>query len=64
MEPTQKDIPPCGDNEYREVAWGIKTFKGPIEPFYINRPKVGDFDVKMDMKFCGICHTDCHMGLG
>ncbi len=29
----------------------------------INRPKVGDFDVKLEIKYAGICHSDCHMGL-
>lgn len=29
----------------------------------INRPKVGDYDVKFELMFCGICHSDCHMGL-
>jgi D-arabinose 1-dehydrogenase-like Zn-dependent alcohol dehydrogenase len=64
MAATQKDIPPCGENEYREVAWGTKFLGGKIEPFYVNRGKVGDYDVKIDMHYCGICHTDCHMGLG
>ena len=27
------------------------------------RPKFEYFDVKMDMKYCGICHTDCHVRL-
>jgi len=24
---------------------------------------VGDFDVKFEMTYCGICHSDCHIGL-
>mmetsp|Transcript_11207 Transcript_11207/g.18853 ORF Transcript_11207/g.18853 Transcript_11207/m.18853 type:complete len:204 (+) Transcript_11207:1059-1670(+) len=27
---------------------------------FINRPKVGDFDVKFETIFCGICHSDLH----
>jgi uncharacterized zinc-type alcohol dehydrogenase-like protein len=23
---------------------------------------VGDFDVRFEMKYCGICHSDCHIG--
>jgi uncharacterized zinc-type alcohol dehydrogenase-like protein len=30
---------------------------------WINRPKVGDFDVKVDLDFCGICHSDVHLAL-
>jgi uncharacterized zinc-type alcohol dehydrogenase-like protein len=30
---------------------------------WINRPKVGDFDVKVDLHFCGICHSDVHLAL-
>ena len=58
-----KDIPECADNEYREVAWGIERIGEKHKPMWINRPTVGDFDVRFEMKFCGICHSDCHLGL-
>lgn len=30
----------------------------------INRPKVrGDYDVRFKMLFCGVCHSDVHLGL-
>ena len=55
---------PKADNEYREVAWGILDYGKKFEPFYINRPLVtSDYDVKFEMLYCGICHTDCHIGL-
>jgi uncharacterized zinc-type alcohol dehydrogenase-like protein len=57
------DVPAPRDDEVREVAWGINRLGEKFSPLWINRPKVGDFDVKFAMKFCGICHTDCHMGL-
>jgi alcohol dehydrogenase (NADP+) len=60
--PKQMDIPACSDNEYREVAWGIEHFGEQFKPIWINRPKVGDFDVRFEMKFCGVCHSDCHIG--
>jgi D-arabinose 1-dehydrogenase-like Zn-dependent alcohol dehydrogenase len=56
-------ILPKAENEYQEVAWGLKDYGCKFEPFYINRPLVGDFDVKFEMTFCGICHSDCHIGL-
>jgi uncharacterized zinc-type alcohol dehydrogenase-like protein len=58
-----KPIPPCADNEYREVAWGIEKWGEKFKPLWINRPKVGDNDVKFEMKYCGICHSDVHLGL-
>ncbi len=60
---TFKAVPECGDNEYREVAWGIDDKEAKFKPMWINRPKVGDFDVKFEMKYCGICHSDVHLGL-
>lgn len=59
----QKNIPEFGDNEYKEVAWGIPKFGEKHAPIWINRPKVGEFDVKFEMKYCGVCHSDCHLGL-
>jgi uncharacterized zinc-type alcohol dehydrogenase-like protein len=59
----QMDIPECGDNEYKEVAWGIQKYGEKFSPMWINRPKVGEFDVKFEMKYCGVCHSDCHLGL-
>jgi len=32
-------------------------------PIWINRAKVTDYDVKFEMLYCGICHSDCHIGL-
>ena len=29
---------------------------------WINRPKVGDFDVRFEIKYCGISHSDSHLG--
>ena len=40
----------------------MPNFAQKFEPMWINRPKVGDFDVKFVLKYCGICHSDCHEG--
>ena len=32
------------------------------KPFLIPRPKVTDHQVKFEMLYCGICHTDVHHG--
>lgn len=55
-------IPHCADNEYREVAWGIERFGESFKPLWINRPTCGDQDVRFEMKYCGVCHSDCHLG--
>jgi len=60
---TFKAVPECADNEYREFAWGIDDPKAEFKPMWINRPKVGDHDVRFDLKFSGICHSDIHLGL-
>ena len=46
------------NNEYREIAWGLTEPTSKITPMFINRPKVGDFDVKLDIEYCGVCHSD------
>ena len=60
--PKQMPIPPVSDNEYREIAWGIEKFGESFKPLWINRPKVGDWDVRFEMKYCGICHSDVTLG--
>ena len=42
----QKDVPDCADNEYKEVAWAIPKYGEKFAPIWINRPKVGDYDVR------------------
>lgn len=32
----------------------------PLEPFTFDRRDIGDFDVELDIKFAGICHSDIH----
>jgi|APCry1669190770_1035315.scaffolds.fasta_scaffold75731_2 alcohol dehydrogenase (NADP+) len=45
------------------MAWGLSDYNKKFEPMWINRPKVGDFDVKVDLHYCGICHSDVHLAL-
>jgi uncharacterized zinc-type alcohol dehydrogenase-like protein len=61
---TQVDIMPTRDDEYSEIAWGVPKFGETHVPMLINRPKVqcGDFHVKFDMKYSGICHSDATCG--
>jgi uncharacterized zinc-type alcohol dehydrogenase-like protein len=34
--------------------------KAPLEPTTIERRALGDTDVAIDIKYCGICHSDIH----
>ena len=48
------------ENEYKEQAWGVEKLGQKPSPFFIARGKCGDEDVKFEMLYCGICHTDVH----
>jgi len=54
-------IPEAQENEYREAAWGLAAKGGKFAPMWINRHNPGDHDVKFDVLYCGICHSDCSM---
>lgn len=56
------EVPKCLESEYPEVAWGLEKQGNKHTAFNIPRPKVTDFDVKFEMLYCGICHSDCHIG--
>ena len=59
----QCPIPPCSSDEFEAAAWGVERYGEGFKRLTINRPKVGPSDVKMKMKFCGICHSDVHIAL-
>jgi uncharacterized zinc-type alcohol dehydrogenase-like protein len=44
-------------------AYAVPTPGAPLVPHTINRREVGPFDVAIDIKFAGICHSDIHQGL-
>ena len=47
-----------------KTAWGVeKAGTKNFTAFKIARPKVGDFPVKMEMLYCGVCHTDVLLAL-
>lgn len=56
-------IPECRDDEYRDIAWGLTDVGSKLTPMYINRPKVRDYDVKMEVLYSGVCHSDLKYGL-
>ena len=58
----QTTLPEPLENEYKEVAWAIEQQGDKFKPIWIARPNCREFDVKFELLYSGICHTDCHYG--
>lgn len=41
-------------------AYAAQTKTSPLAPFTLDRREPGENDVAIDIKFCGICHSDVH----
>jgi len=41
-------------------AYAAQTAAAPLQPFGIQRREVGDNDVLIDIRYCGVCHSDIH----
>jgi uncharacterized zinc-type alcohol dehydrogenase-like protein len=41
-------------------GYAAKEAKTPLEPFSFERREPGEHDVVIDIKYCGICHSDIH----
>lgn len=41
-------------------AYGTEAAKADLKPLDIKRRDVGDDDVKIDITYCGVCHSDIH----
>jgi uncharacterized zinc-type alcohol dehydrogenase-like protein len=46
---------------YKVEALALKSATGPFERLTIERNVPGPDDVRFDLKFCGICHSDVHL---
>lgn len=42
-------------------AYAALNAKQPLQPFTIQRRNPGPHDVVIDIKFCGVCHSDIHL---
>src|SRR4051812_20084956 len=45
-------------------AFGAPAADAPLEPQQIERRALGSKDVRIDIRFCGICHSDIHFTRG
>eukprot|EP00095_Tigriopus_kingsejongensis_P003029 maker-scaffold170_size291898-snap-gene-1.60 protein:Tk03029 transcript:maker-scaffold170_size291898-snap-gene-1.60-mRNA-1 annotation:"zn-dependent alcohol dehydrogenase" len=50
----------AGNKLYETLAWGKKTSDSPFEKITIERSDGGPDDVDIDIKYCGVCHSDVH----
>jgi uncharacterized zinc-type alcohol dehydrogenase-like protein len=41
-------------------AYGVQNEKDKLKPMDIQRREVGDNDVKLEITYCGVCHSDIH----
>ena len=41
-------------------AYATHDDKGHLEPFPIERRATGPKDIQIDIKYCGVCHSDLH----
>ena len=58
----ETELPAPLNSEYKEVAWAVPKFGSLHRPIWISRPKVTDQQIRFEILFCGICHSDCHVG--
>lgn len=41
-------------------AYAVQSPTSPLEPFNFDRREVGAKDVKIEIMYCGVCHSDIH----
>lgn len=41
-------------------GYAAKSAKTALEPFSFDRREVGDYDVGIEIQYCGVCHSDIH----
>ncbi|HTW11282.1 MAG TPA: NAD(P)-dependent alcohol dehydrogenase [Solirubrobacteraceae bacterium] len=55
---------PSGSATTTARAYGAPAPDAPLEPLRIERRALGPKDVRIDIKYCGICHSDIHFTRG
>jgi len=64
MEPAALHYPAPLDSEEQVNAWAIESGDYKFKAIKINRPKIAPKQVKFEMLYCGVCHSDVHVGKG
>jgi len=50
----------AGDDAMKTRGYAVADATAPLKPFSFERRAPGAHDVQIDIKFCGICHSDIH----
>jgi uncharacterized zinc-type alcohol dehydrogenase-like protein len=58
------NVPTASSSGTTARAFGAPAADAPLEPLRIERRALGAKDVRIDIKFCGICHSDIHFTRG
>jgi alcohol dehydrogenase (NADP+) len=45
---------------YKAYAYAAESSKSPLTPFELERRATGPNDVRIDILYCGVCHSDLH----
>ena len=45
----------------KAYSYAARSAESPLGPFDIERRDVGEHDVRIDILYCGVCHSDLHM---
>lgn len=59
-EPTTAAISGSPSNFYETRAYAAPSATQPLAPATIRRRATGPRDVKLEVLFCGVCHSDLH----
>jgi uncharacterized zinc-type alcohol dehydrogenase-like protein len=51
-------------SQYKAKAYAAASAKSPLAPITIPRRDPGEYDVQIEILFCGICHSDFHQVRG
>lgn len=45
-------------------SWAAQSAQAPLAPFVIERRQPGPYDVRFEILYCGVCHSDIHQVRG
>jgi uncharacterized zinc-type alcohol dehydrogenase-like protein len=64
MTKTEITTPATSTGKTNARAYGAQAADAVLAPLQIERRELGPHDVRIDVKFCGICHSDIHFTRG
>ncbi len=64
MTNTEINMPAALPGTTTAHAYGAQAADAALAPLQIERRELGPKDVRIDIKFCGICHSDIHFTRG